>query len=261
MAITRRVIPALIGCGILLAEAWDGARAQGKFMGEDLVPAAADSFLVLRDVNIRAKPKTASRRIGRLGKGTRIRVRGRARKSQWIAVLKEGRDLGFVYASVLAPLIDGRLDVPLRGKLTARGRPPCGFELQFTAKSKVAGELLSTFDYEVSLRCTYKSKKLAFPALMFVTETPYLDIRKPIYQINVDVLEIPDEEVSVLTLTALYHPRKKKVVFDGLSNAAMGDERKLASKPAASVAAALRGALEMAHAAWGPRFWSAIDKR
>ncbi len=244
--------------GLLAGWGSGGAWAQGSGAGVELVPALSDTYLVTRDANVRAKAKTSSKRLGRVRKGTRVKVLGRARHSKWFALAKKGKRVGFVFGTILAPLIDGRLADEVSGKLSAKGRPNCSFTLQFTGKSRVEGELLETFDYDVAFLCSRGKRSYQFNATMFATEMPYLEISKPIYQLNLDVLNVPSGDRDVLSAIIMYHPAKKEILFDGLSDPTMGDGRKLKKRPAKTVRQALIGALSMGHAAWGPRLWAKV---
>lgn len=251
-----RIFFTLVFSGGVLAAA--AAWAQGSPGGADLVPTPSDTYLVMRDANIRALAKTSSKRIGRVRKGSRVKVLGRVRHTQWVALADGKKGGGFVYGTVLAPLIDGRLGQDIKGKLSAKGRPNCDFTLHFVGKSRVEGELLETFDYDVIFRCSRDKRSFQFIVTMFATEMPYLEFSKPVYQINLDVLNVPGRDRDVLSTTIMYHRAKKQILFDGLSDPRLGDGRRLEKRPAKTVREALIGALSMGHAAWGPKLWAQV---
>ncbi len=234
--------------------------AQSSRKPIEILPAISETYLVTRDANIRAGAKNSSKRTGRVKKGERLKVTGRARYSQWYAITGRGKGTRFVYGTVLAPLIDGRLSQDIKGKLSAKGRPKCDFTLQFMGISTIEGELLRTFDYDVTFNCKRRKVSFQFNATMFATEMPYLKITKPIYQINLNLLNVPGGERDVLSVTIMYHRAKKEILFDGLSNPPLGDGRKPEKMPAKTVRDALVGALVMGHAAWGPKLWTHLVK-
>lgn len=245
------------------------AAAQSKFGGVELV-AAPRHFMVKKDARIRAKPNTKSKSIGRLKKGTRVVVAGRAKGGLWFAVVKDGKPLGFVYGTIITPLIDGTLTKPVIGRLKQNGKPSCDYTLRFDRKTKTDGELLETSDYEVKYACRADNVTVKFLANMFITELPYRLTTKETYQINLDlldVLEVPGLEDSVLSVTVMFHADKNHVVFDS-TNRRTPDakhKKKISSKTSArranSVVAALVGAIEIAYGAWDRAVFSALAKR
>ena len=203
---------------LLIVGLADPALAQSKFHGTEL-SAAPEFFIVTKDASIRAKPATDSPRVGRFPKGTRISVAGRAKGTQWFAVRKDGDPVGFVYGSILLPLIDGRLDKPVIGKLSSDGKPSCNYSIRFEGKTKTEGELLETSDYGVQFECGEKDKSdpeapLKFSANMFITELPYRLSNKPVYQISLDIFDVPNAEDGEVSVTVLYDAAKGQVTFD-----------------------------------------------
>ena len=91
------------------------------------------TYLVSRDVRVRAEPRTRSGEINRLSKGERVQAVGRPKESAWLAVSKDGKNLGFVYSPVLLPLIDGTLDDDLKGKASFGGGLSCDYAVRFEA--------------------------------------------------------------------------------------------------------------------------------
>ena len=218
-------------------------------------------YLVLKDVNVRAGPKTKTKRVGRLKAGDWVEAFGRPKDAAWIAIKKDGERLGFVFAPVLVPIIDGRLKKPLRGKFRTKDKISCKYSIKFTGKSGVQGEVFKVSDYEVQFKCRKKSKQFKFFAPMFITEGPYQVSRKPHYQISIDLLQVDtkkyDEHFSAIII---YKHDKKRVVFDGLSVKELGIKPAVTSKRARTVPNALRGAVEIATSAWGPKVWSTLAR-
>ena len=138
--------------------------------------------------------------------------------------------------------------------------PPCHYRIEFEGRVKVEGDLQVTSDYQLPLQCDYKKKTIKFTATMFITELPFLDNRKPVYQINVDVHDIPMEDEDVFSSTTLYHYLKKEIVFDGVNKEEMRNAGKIAKMKVANVKEALKGAVVMAHQSWGPKIWAALAK-
>jgi hypothetical protein len=258
----------ICGTGILIGLMFIGpanlASAAEPFANIKLTP-ASKIYFVAKDVNVRAGAKTKSTRVGRLRKGARITAVGKAKGSEWVAVQKDGKDFGFVYGTALIPLIDGRLSNPVSGNLEARsfgGRklPPCHYKIIFDGKVEIEGELQTTSDYILNMECDYKKKTLKINASMFVTEMPYLGDRKPIYQINVDLFNIPIEDDDIFSATMFYHALKNEISFDGVSKPAFGAKGKIVKKKAPDLSAALKGAVAMAHQSWGAKVWAMLAK-
>jgi hypothetical protein len=249
---------------LLSAIAAGTTQAADPFEKIKLTP-SAKTYLVIKDINVRQKPLTKSKRVGRFRKQSVVKAVGKAKGTEWIAVQKDGKNFGFVYGTALVPMIDGRLTEPINGNLTAKtiGKmklPPCHYQIQFEGRVKVEGDMQVTSDYQLPVQCDYKKKTIKFTATMFITELPFLDNRKPVYQINVDVHDIPMEDEDVFSSTILYHFLKKEITFDSVNKEAMRSAGTIAKMKASSVIEALKGAVDMAHRSWGPKIWAELAK-
>lgn len=224
--------------------------------------AAAGRYVIVTDANVRAKPETKSERLTVLRKGERVEAAGRPKGTEWIAVRREGKDLGFVYKTVAAPMIDGEVAGPLTGALEAEGKPLCAYTVAFTGKFNVPDELQQTADYEAAFECEEGDRTIEFRATMFITELPYLDTTKHEFQINVDILGVlgPDEDEGIFSVISVYRLLEKEVAFDSITEEGLGSGADIEPRPADGVRAALVAALEIAHAAWGPKLWTALAK-
>ncbi len=248
----------LLFCGTIPSTTF---AADEKFRGVSIKPLSGN-YLVLKDVNIRGKPKTKSRRVGRLKAGEWVQAIGRPKDASWIAIKKKGKPLGFVFAPVLVPIIDGSLKKSVKGKVRAKRGPICNYTIRFTGKSKVQGEIFKTSDYEVFFDCAWKGKPVKFTAPMFITEGPYKSTQKALYQIAIDVLQVDTTQYDVHFSTIfIYNRSKNQVVFDGLTVKELGVTPPKKKKRAKNVVSALKGAIEIAVKAWGPKVWKAIAKK
>ena len=234
--------------------------AQSVFSKSKLSRSAA-KYLVLKDINVRNGPTTKSKRVGRLRRGAVVAAMGKAKGTEWVAVQKDGKDFGFIYGPALVPMIDGTLTSPLKGMLNSPSLPVCRYSINFEEKIKVVGDNQVTSDYLVPMDCKITNKAIKFIATMFITELPYLEQKKEIYQINVDLLGIPLEKDEVLSAIILYHAKKDQISFDGLSGKSMRGSAKISDQKVKSVPQALRGALVMAHSAWGKKLWAELVKQ
>ena len=257
MAKMRILIGVLVGLVLTLNA--KGALAQSPF-DKFSMSRSAPKYLVLKDVNVRLSPKTKSKRLGRLRKGVTVTAVGKAKGTEWVGVRKDGKDFGFVYGTALAPMIDGALEAPIKGALVGKDRPNCKFTIKFEEKFKVEGDNQVTSDYLAPWECQIKKRTIKFQSSMFITELPYLDIKKEIYQINVDLLGLPMEEEDILSATILYHPNRKKLTFVALSNKEMRGGAKIIDLEVNSVPEALKGAIGMAYRAWGKKLWAELEK-
>ena len=228
-----------------------------KFLGKALSPSAG-TYLTLRDVNVRRAPLTKSARVSRFRKGVRIRAAGKAKGTAWVAVRRDGKDLGFIYGTVLAAVLDGKLDTAISGKLNNTGQPSCSYTIKFDTKSKVNGHLQVTSDYQITLACNIDKRRVKFVANMFITELPYRDIRDEIYQVNVDLPRVAGEGGEVMSVTCLYHYYKNQLVFEALTNPNMARKVTGLKKKVKSIPEVLIAALEFSYRLWGPAVWRII---
>jgi hypothetical protein len=218
-------------------------------------------YVILRDINIRGRPNTKSKRIGRFKKGALIHSTGRAKGTGWIQVrTKKGRP-GFVYSKMAARLIDGTLKTKIEGRLAGPGPLRCRYTIEFEGKSQIEKELQRTADYGVPFECTGAGKAMNFTATMFLTELPYRETGPAIYQINVDLRDMPVEGEDVLTVIALYNPKKSQVTFDAVNDKSFASGAKIAPQNAPGVDAALKAAVTIAHAAWGKAAWDQLKPK
>jgi len=232
-----------------------------NFLGVN-VTSIEGTYLVTKGVNVRAGPKTESKKLGTVKAGTRVQVVGRAKGGAgWMAIKNdEGTDYGFVYAPILLPLIDGTLDKNFSGRVLLEEHAPCGYTFEFRGKNTVEGEDYVFSDYEVSYRCNDKGKPFGILAPMFMTEVPFRLTHKPVFQISIDLMEVENGYDEIFSTTFDYVRDEKKVVFAGVSIKELGRTPKEKERSANSIAEALIGAVEIAPDAWGPKVWQQLSK-
>ena len=218
------------------------------FMGVKVKPLQGQ-YLVLKDVNIRARPKTKSKKVGSFKAGKRIDVVARA-SSAWVAVREGGKDLGFVYDRILLPLIDGTLDSDLEGKTSVKGGASCRYRIRFEGKSQVEGQVFEIADYDVYWDCLDGKRKVKFRTPMFITEAPYQLGTKRIFQISIDVLDIEGGYDDIFSTTLLYDKDKNRVVFDSVSIEKFGQTPATKDISAKHLPQALRVAVVITLSAW-----------
>ena len=255
---TKRVRIAVLVLVAGLVHAGAGG-AQETFLGVAVEPASG-TYLVLKPVNVRAGPTTSAKRLGRLKKGDKVQAVGQAGDAAWLAVAKDGKDLGFMYAPVLLPLIDGSLARDLTGKASVPGGPTCDYTVRFEGKSAVEGEFFEIADYEVTYRCDDKGAKIDVPALMFITEAPYQLSQNQVYQISIDILEIENGYDEIFSTILLYKRKEEKVVFDSVTLKEFRAAPPVAERPAKTVGDALAAAVEIAPGAWNSKVWEVLAR-
>jgi hypothetical protein len=256
MSVSRSVFVIVLVC----ATVWAARGHAEPFMGEDIVPPGGH-YVVSTDVNVRAGPKTSAKKVDTLAKGERVLSPGRAKADQgWVAVLREGEPLGFVYGELLWALIDGSLSERLEGTVEASDGGSCDYRIRFDGRSVVEDDLFTVADYTVKFRCSGAEKSLRFSTPMFMTEAPYRMGARPEYQITLDIVEISDGYDQVFSSTSIYHTAKEIVRFDGTSIPEMASSPEKAERAAPNVAAALVAAVEMAVEAWNERVWTALGR-
>ncbi len=250
----------LMAAGLSLPAPSVHAQTAKTFLGETLSGSHA-TYLVLKDVNVRAKPLTKSDRVGRFRKGERVQSPGKAKGTEWVAIRQGGKELGFIYGTALAPILDGKLKSDLTGSLAVKGKPACKYVIAFAQRNEIEGEQQVISDYDVTLNCTYKNQPVELSASMFFTELPYLDLKKDLFQINVDVLGISEAEDDSLSIVSIYQPSKGEVRYDGASDSDLAAEGKIPPIKASDVPAALRGALEFAYRTWKDTVWDDLAEQ
>ncbi len=262
------VFPVALALMLFAVIAPENAAAAEKktltFRGVKVKPISG-TYIVLRDVSIRAKPKTKSKRLGSFKAGRRINVVGQA-KGAWVAVREKGKDIGFVYDQVLLPLIDGTLDKDLKGRASVKGKgwgkngPDCQYRISFEGKSAVEGQVFEIADYDVLWDCRIGSRKVKFRTPMFITEAPFQMGTKRIFQISIDILDLDGGYEEIFSTIVLFNMDKDRIAFDGVSIEKYGRIPPLREAPAQTVPEALEAAVKMALGAWNQAAWNDLIK-
>ena len=247
--------------GLLVALTAFGAAAQSKpeitFLGQSVTPFAG-TYVVTKDLNVRAEPDTGGKKVGSFREGERLKVVGKA-KGSWLAVRADGKDFGFVYGPVLMPLIAAVVDTPLTGKATIGGGS-CSYRVGVEGESPIEGQMFNSVDYRAMLECRRDSKSFAFEMPLFITEGPYNGGVKSIHQIGMDVLELAQEYERVFSTNLLYDAEKDEVRLDSVSVDKYLAGGKARSMPAKDVSSALAAAITLAVQSWSPAFWADFAK-
>ena len=232
------------------------AAAEDLFLGVPVTPLSG-TYLVLKDVNIRGKPATKAKRVGKLAKGDRVDALGKA-QGAWLAVGRDGEDLGFVFAPMLLPLIDGTLVADIEGQAPLSEEKFCAYAIRFEGKSPVEDGLFDTSDYEVTYRCPGDDGELEFSTYMFITEAPYQLSANHVYQISIDVTDVSGGYDEILSTIFLYEARRDRVIFDSVSLRAFRRPRATGERAASTVEEALTAAVELAPGVWSEKVWRAL---
>ncbi len=237
--------------------------ADMEFMGVTVTPAPG-KYLVEKDVNVRAKPETSGKRLGGLKAGDVVDVIGRAGKTAWLAVVDDGKPVGFVYGTVLSPVIDGAIEEDVTGEIRLDTHHRCGFRVHFVGKvggdTEATDDSMRASDYEVSVVCERRGKRIRFPAQMFITEVPFDGSNKrQVFQINVDLLDGVHGQPDIFSTIMMFDLDKGEVRFDGTTEDtyARGNGG-LDSLPATGVRRALASALEIAMSQWSDKLWDDV---
>ena len=246
------------GSAVSPVRAAENEKKTMTFRGVKVTPFKGE-YVVLRDVNVRAKPKTKSKKVGSLKAGRRVQVVAKA-PGAWMAVRDGTKDLGFVYSPMLMPLIDGALAEDLTGNASVKGGAACDYRIRFEGKSQVEGQVFEIADYDVMWDCKVGKRRVRFRTPMFITEAPYQLGSKRIYQINVDVLDLYGGYEDIFSTVVLYDKDKDQVTFDGVSIKKYGQTPKEKTLKAGTVPEALTGAVKMALAAWNKSAWKDLIK-
>ena len=252
----QAILIAVVSIGAIAAPLCAQETDKFEFMGVEVQQHVQD-YIVTTDVNIRAKPKTNSKKVGKLKKRQRVNVIGKA-PGAWVAVRLDGKDMGFVYEPILMGVLDGTLEEPLVGTVKKAGHPDCQYTITYQGKSEAEGQLFEIADYEVHWRCQRGSTVGEFMTPMFMTEGPYKKSKKPTYQVTVDIVDPEGDLDEVISTTVFYDRNNGTISFDGVS------EKRLAGKPdvlevfARSLPSALRTGVEMSYQAWSEPLWKIL---
>ena len=237
--------------------------AQGRVLddeGNPLTPATG-RYMVTADVNIRFKPTASSTKRGQIEAGKKVLAFGSTKDGEWLAVRRDGKELGFVVAEALAPLIDGTLDAPLTGESNPTPLAACRYAIRFSGKGAVQGEAFQTADYDIDWQCRYGGEQLEFYGFMFITEAPLRNSGPPIYQISIELYEVEVDYDESFSTVFLYHRQDKRVVFDGVNIERFAAAPAIEEQPAEDVPGALRAAARMAPSAWSTALWDALARK
>ena len=214
-------------------------------------------YMVLKDVNVRAKPLTGSKRVGRLKAGRRVNAVGRV-KGPWLAVRTDNNVLGFIFKPILMPIIDGALSQPLKGEIALGGGRVCNYVIEFLGKTEAKNLRFEFADFEVRWRCKTSGKAKTFYTPMFLSEGPHQGTQRPVHQITIDVLDMESGLEEVFSTHLLWDRDEGEVRFDSVSNKKFLSPEKLVARPVNNMAAALNGALHLAASSWTRDVWSTL---
>ena len=213
-------------------------------------------YIVTSDVNIRQKPQTNSKRLGKLPDGAEPDVIGRHKG--WYAIAKDGVPFGFVYGSVMLPTIPGKLAAPLKGRVFPSNRSACDYVISYESSDPIRGEFFGTSDYDVRLTCITTQEVLRVHLPMFLVEGPLGGRANPVFQISIDVPEIAGGYDRVLSTISLFRAEDNVVRFDGFSLDGYGATPENREHPAETIDQALVAALDLAVKAWSAQVWSVL---
>ena len=105
-----------------------------------------------------------------------------------------------------------------------------------------------------------RGKKIEFMANMFMTELPYRDLRKDIFQVNVDLPKVTDNEEEIMSVTSLFDFAKKELAFEAVTIDRLARVKPGNTKKVEKIPAVLTAALEFAHEVWGDGVWKILEK-
>lgn len=229
------------------------------FLGFE-IDAKDKTYVVTRDVNVRAKPDTKSKRVAGLKKGQRVSVAGR--HQGWLAIRKDGEPFGFAYFKYLVPLIEGALGEPVRGEARVESGGICTFEIVYVGESSTDSTEYAMADYDVSVRCERDGEKFEFVLFMFMTEGAYKPSRPEVHQIGIDLLEFDtvSEYDEIFSTNVFFNSGKSRVVFDSVTLDVYAGEPETKEQEAEIVPEALGIAVRMALESWNGKAWDDLSE-
>jgi len=215
------------------------------------------SYIVTRDLNVRAAPDTDSARVGGLKPGQEVVSPGR--HQGWVAIEENGEPVGFAYFKYLQPFVDGTLAEVITGAIEV-GPRKCDYEINFAGKTQPDGEDFYFSDYNVVVSCIEGSKELAFDLFAFMSEGPYTRGKDSVHQIGVDLLAIAEDYDHVLSTIILFDHAKQRIDFDQITLDEYARKPEYSHADATSVAEAVEQAVRMTLAAWNNKVWEELAK-
>ncbi|CCQ72504.1 SH3 domain-containing protein [Magnetospira sp. QH-2] len=217
-------------------------------------------FVISQTGNLRAAPNLKGKKLGKMTKGDRVSSPGHVKQKNgtWYAIRQNGKDLGFVFETLVLPVIDGSLASPLTGDLAAGGGA-CFYEVHYQGRTEVEGAPIQTADYDLILHCSRGDKRIRTQGFMFLTESPYNLSRDPLFQISVDILDIHSDEEPPSVAT-IWNRRDDKVIFESIGPEVFAREPDLKAIPAEDLTRALVAAIELATSAWNEKVWSLLPE-
>lgn len=237
------------------------AQADGLFSKFTLEGQTGPHLVLKSNINVRAYPSTKGKKRSKLRRRETVEVLGKAKGTQWLAVQKDGQDLGFVYGAGLAPLIDGSLDAPLLGRvdMSKDHKPICTYKIIFDQHTMEEEIVFVSSDYQVKFSCQYETHFFDFSAMIFMSEIPFNRDRKPIYQINLDLPEITTGYEDFLSASSSFHVKKGKVILDRVSLKAFKENDLTKELPAQTPQEALNAATKLHLMAFNTKAWRIIS--
>ena len=255
-----RTLPALATFLLLFVLSDMGHPAQAEeFMGYE-IEGGSITYIVRRDVNVRSKPKTDSKRIMGLKKGRMIQSTGHY--MGWVSIVEDGQPVGFAYKKFLIPLIDGSLKEKISGTVKKSGRFECSYTVKFAGKSEAGNEVYKMADYDVHTVCKVNGRELSFSMFMFMTEGPYKRSSPSVHQINIDVLQFEYMETydEVFSTTLFYDHDAELLRYDEASLPDLVSPPEQKELDATSVEEALSKAIAMTFDSWKHKVWQELAK-
>jgi hypothetical protein len=230
-----------------------------EFLGVE-IDTLDQTYVVIRDVNVRSKPDTKAKRIDGLKKGQQVHAVGRYQG--WLAVMRDGKPLGFTYRKYLAALINGALTQPVRGSAVVNNDGKCAYEIIYSGGSTAGVEnKFDMADYDVQVRCERSGVTLLFNLFMFMTEAAYSPARPNIHQIGIDLLEIDTigEYEESFTTNVFYDSDKGKAIFGEVTPKPYAGKPTDVEQNIDSVGGALDAAVRMALESWNAKAWNDLS--
>jgi hypothetical protein len=122
----------------------------------------------------------------------------------------------------------------------------------------VRGDPQITSDYTVTLSCIIKGKKVKILATMFITELPYKERRKNIFQVNLDLPGVVGDDGEIVSVISLYNLDKRILVFEAVTNSSVGNKISGLRKLVKSIPEILKAAVEFSYRIWPPNVWNTV---
>ena len=94
---------------------------------------------------------------------------------------------------------------------------------------------------------------------MFITELPYKERRKNIFQVNLDLPGVVGDVGEIVSVISLYNLDKRILVFEAVTNSRVGKKMSGLRRSVKSIPEILKAAVEFSYRVWSSNVWKRVE--